>query len=110
MESCREAYGTSAGHSSKESAASPKMKTIQPPRESRFEESRRSDIAAAIVSLTNAKKALTDAQAKAQSLEGTQKKIDAAVKETVKDRRPVEEEVRKANIAADDAAERAKSF
>jgi len=75
----------------------------------RLEEVRRAKIADAKVSLQDAKKALSEARARAQHLESTQKKAIAEAKEAEKDKRKVEELLEKATAASEDAARRAKS-
>jgi len=74
---------------------------------SRLEASRQARIAAAKISLQNAKKSLTAARTKAQSLEATKKKADAAAKEAEKQRREAEERLRKTSAASEDADQRA---
>ena len=76
---------------------------------SRLEETRQTRIAAAKVSLQNARKSLTDARVRAQSLETAQKKADAAAKEAAKHKREAEERFKKASAAAEAAAEQAQS-
>ena len=68
----------------------------------RIEEFRQAKITAAKASLQDAKKSLTDARARVQSLESAQKKANAEVKET-------EKILEQATAAANDAARRAKS-
>jgi len=75
----------------------------------RLEEVRRAKIADAKVSLQDAKRSLSDARARAQSLESTQKKANAEVKDAEKHRREVEQLLEKATEACDDAARRARS-
>ena len=75
----------------------------------RLEEVRRAKIADAKVSLQDAKRSLSEARARAQSLESTQKKANAEVKEAEKHRREVEQLLEKATDACDDAARRARS-
>jgi vacuolar-type H+-ATPase subunit I/STV1 len=74
----------------------------------RLEEVRRAKIADAKVSLQDAKKALSEARARAQHLESTQKKAIGVVKEAEKQKRKVEELLEKATAASEDAARRAK--
>jgi hypothetical protein len=83
---------------------------------SRLEASRQARIAAAKVSLQNARKSLTAARAKAQSLEAAKKKADAVAKEAEKRRREaekqsreVEERFKRASAASEDAAKRART-
>ena len=73
----------------------------------RIEDFRRAKIAAAKVSLQDAKKSLAEARAKAQSLESTQKKANAEAKEAEKQRRVAEERLKRATSASQDAARRA---
>lgn len=75
---------------------------------SRLEETRQTRIAAAKVSLQNAKKSLADARARAQSWEPLQKKVEATAKEAEKQRRETEERFKKASAEAEDAAQRAR--
>jgi DNA repair exonuclease SbcCD ATPase subunit len=74
-----------------------------------LEESRKAKIAAAKVSLQQAKRSLTEARARAQSLEVTQKKVYAEAKKAEKHRRDAEESLEKARAVAEDAAQRAQS-
>jgi hypothetical protein len=71
-------------------------------------ETRKAKIAAANVSLRNAKRLLTEARATAQSLAITQKKVDAEAKREEKHWRDAEERLEKAKAAAEDAARRAR--
>lgn len=75
----------------------------------RLKEARKAKIAAAKVSLQDAKSSLTKARARAQSLEAAQKKADAEAKKTEKHARDLEATLEKANAAAKDAARRARS-
>jgi hypothetical protein len=74
------------------------------------EETRKKKIAAAKVSLQDAKKLLTKARARAQSLETAQKKADAEEKKAEKHRRDAEENLQKARAASEGAARRARSI
>ena len=74
---------------------------------SRLEASRQARIAAAKISLQNAKKSLTAARTRAQSLEATKKKADAAAKDAEKQRREAEERFKRASAASEDAADNA---
>ena len=76
----------------------------------RLEEFRKAKITAAKVSLHDAKKAFTDARARAQNLEVAQKKANAEVKETEKYRRELEQRLEKATTASADATRRAQSI
>jgi len=69
----------------------------------RIEEFRQAKIAAAKASLQEAKKSLTDARARVQTLESAQKKANAKVKEVEKHKRQVESLLEKATAAFDDA-------
>jgi hypothetical protein len=62
-------------------------------------------IAAAKVSLQDAKRSLTDARARAQSLEGAQKKAGAEAKEAVKYKREADQRLEKATAASREAAQ-----
>lgn len=75
----------------------------------RLEEMRRAKIADAKVSLQEAKRSLSDARARAQSLESVQKKANAEVKEAEKRKREVEQHLEKATEAVAAAAQRARS-
>lgn len=86
--------------------ASPKSSTTANLK--RLEEARRAKIAEAKVSLQDAKKSLSDARARAQSLESAQKKANAEVKEAEKRRREVEQLLEKATEVSDAAARRAR--
>jgi hypothetical protein len=77
--------------------------------ERQLEETRKANIAAARVSLQNAKRSLTEARARAQSLEVTRKKVYAEAKKAEKHRRDAEESLEKARTASEDAASRARS-
>jgi len=74
-----------------------------------LEEMRKTKIAAARVSLQDAKRSLTEARASAQSLEAVQKKAAAEAKEAEKQRREAEKNLEKAKAAAEDAVRRARS-
>jgi len=76
---------------------------------SRLEASRQTKIAAAKISLQNAKKSLTAARTEAQSLEATKKKVDAAAREAESHRREAEARFKKATVASEDATERAQA-
>ncbi len=84
-----------------------KVETDQDSR--RGTEKRKANIAAAKVSLENAKKALAKALGKAQSLDAAQKKADAEAKKTEKHRRDAEKTLEKAEAASEIAAQRARS-
>jgi hypothetical protein len=78
------------------------------------EETRRARIAAAKVSLQEARRSLTQAQSRAQRLEASQKKADAEAKKADAEARQAEKQLRKAeelfkkaNVASQDAAHRA---
>jgi Membrane protein involved in colicin uptake len=75
----------------------------------RLEETRQAKIAAAKVSLQDAKRLLSDARAQTQSLEAVQKKANADAKEAEKYRREAEERLEKATAASEDTARRAQS-
>jgi hypothetical protein len=74
-----------------------------------LEETRKAKIAAAKVSLHDAKRSLTEARARAQSLEAAQKKALADAKEAGKQKREAEQQLEKARAASEDAARRARS-
>lgn len=75
-----------------------------------IEESRKASIAAAKLSLRNAKSLLNQAQARAQRLEASQKNANAAAKAAEKQRREAGERFEKARAASEDAARRAQSI
>lgn len=75
-----------------------------------LEEARKAKIAAARVSLQEAKRSLTETRARAQSLELTQKKVYAEAKKAEKHRRNAEESLEKARAVEEDAARRAQSL
>ena len=78
--------------------------------ERQLEATRQVRMAAAKVSLQTAKRALTDARAKAQRLEATQKKVSAVAKEAEKQRREAEERLKRASAASEEAARHARSI
>jgi hypothetical protein len=73
------------------------------------EETRKAKIAAAKVSLQEAKRSLAKARARAESLEAAQKKADAEAKKAEKHRRDVEASLEKAKGASEAATRRARS-
>jgi len=75
----------------------------------RIEEFRQKKIAAAKAALQEAKKSLTDARAKVQSVDAAQKKATAQLKEAEKQKRQAESLLEKAKDAYDEAASRAKT-
>ncbi len=77
--------------------------------ESQIEQTGKSKIAEAKVSLQGAKRLLTQAQTRARSLEAAQKKAEAEAKQADKRRRDAEERLEKAKAASEDAARRARS-
>ena len=74
-----------------------------------LEETRQARIAAAKVSLQDAKRVLIEARARAQSAQAAQKKADADAKEAEKHRREAEQRFEKARAASEDAARRART-
>ena len=74
-----------------------------------LEEPRKAGIAAAKVSLQDARRVLIEARARAQSLQATQKKADAEAKTAEKQSREAEERLEKARAASEDAAQRVRS-
>lgn len=76
----------------------------------RLEETHKARMAAAKASLQDAKRSLTQARTKTQSLEAAQKKADAEAKKAEKLRRDAEESLQKAKAAAEDARRRARSI
>lgn len=77
--------------------------------ERELKETRKADIAAARVSLQNAKRSLTDARARAQGLEASKKAASAQAKEAEKHKRDAEKIFEEAKTASQDAASRARS-
>ena len=77
---------------------------------SQFEQTRQAKITAAKVSLQEAKSLLIEARARAESLEGSQKKANADVKEAERHRREAEERFEKARLESKDAIRRARSI
>jgi hypothetical protein len=86
----------------------PRVATSQKPSSLVTNTQRKAKLAAAKVSLQDAKRSLTEARATAQSLESAQKKADAEVKQAEKRRRDAEEGLAKAAAAAEAAALRAR--
>ncbi|HWN11464.1 MAG TPA: hypothetical protein VNO50_19705 [Pyrinomonadaceae bacterium] len=95
-------------HKSSSAVAStrPRVETDQNAR--RVEEKRKGNMAAAKVSLENAKRALSKARATAQRLEAAQKKTGAEAKKAEKHRRDIEKSLEKAKAASEEAAQRAR--
>lgn len=89
---------------------SPRRKEDSRNETSQFEQKRQAKIAAAKVSVQEAKSLLIEARARAQSLEAAQKKANADVKEAEKHRRETEERFEKARLASEVAIRRAKSI
>ncbi|HET8782382.1 MAG TPA: hypothetical protein VFM63_08190 [Pyrinomonadaceae bacterium] len=82
-----------------------KEKPSSPGEVRRIEEFRKKKIAAAKISLQDAKRLLADARSRVQSLETAQKKAQAQVREAEKHRRQAESLLEKATTAYDAAAE-----
>ena len=78
-------------------------------KESRVDVTRQAKIAAAKTTLQNAKKSLSDARTRAQSLEVAHEKADAEAKTAEKSRREAEVRFKKASSAAELAARRAEN-
>jgi hypothetical protein len=76
----------------------------------KIEEARQARIAAAKLSLRDAKTLLNETQARAQSMEAAQKRTNAEAKEAERQRREAEERLEKARAASEDAARRAQSI
>jgi len=89
-------------------AASTRRKAESVGATSKFEQTRQAKIAAAKLSVQEAKSLLIDARARAQSLEAAQKKANADVKETEKLRREAKERFEKARVASEDAIQAAR--
>ena len=77
---------------------------------SRVEQTRQANVAAAKVSLQDARSLLSKAKARAQSLETAQKKANVAVKETEKQKGEAEARFEKARLASEDAIQRAQGI
>ena len=75
----------------------------------KLEATRKAAIAAAKVSLQNARKVLIKAQARSQSLQAAQKKADAEAKAAEKQSRQAEARLEKARATSKDAAQRVRS-
>ena len=75
-----------------------------------LKETRQTRIAAAKLSLQEAKSLLTEVRSRAQSLEAAQKKAYAQVKEAEKQKREAEERLEEARAASKDAARRARTI
>jgi hypothetical protein len=75
-----------------------------------LEQTRQARIAAAKVSLQDAKRVLIAARARAQSVQAVQKKADADAKEAEKHMRAAEQRFEKARAASEDAARRARTL
>ena len=105
----QESVRASPSKQSGSGAAKTEQKATRADQVSRLEETRQTRIAAAKISLQNAKKSLVDARARAQSLEAGQKKVDSAAKDAEKHRREAEDRFKKASAASEDAAQRARS-
>ena len=74
-----------------------------------LEETPKAAIAAAKVSLQDARRVLIEARDRAQSLQAAQKKADAEAKEAEKQSRQAEERLEKARATSEDAAQRVRS-
>ena len=77
--------------------------------ERQLKETRKADIAAARVSLQNAKRSLTEARARAQRLEASKKEASTEAKEAEKHRRDAEKIFEEAKKASEGAVSRARS-
>ena len=92
-------------------AATSTRRKAQPADDARqIEETRKASLAAAKLSQRDAKSLLNEAQARAQTLEAAQKKVNAEAKEAEKQRREAEERFEKATAASEDSARRARSI
>lgn len=92
-------------------AATSTSQKAQPADDARqIEEKRKASLAAAKLSLRNARSLLSEAQARAHKLEAAQKKANEEAKEAEKQRRQAEERFEKAKAASEDAARRAQSI
>ena len=104
-EPVRVTFSQKSGH-----APSPRRKAKSASETSQFEQTRQAKIAAAKVSLQEARSLLSEERARAQSLEAAQKKANADVKEAEKHRRETEERFEKARLASEDAIRRARNI
>lgn len=94
-----EPVATAPNSHKKSALVAPKTKPKSSADNSRaLEESRQRKLSTAKASLQNAKKTLTAALAKTESLESQQKKADAAAKETEKQRRAAEKQSHEAEV------------
>ena len=92
------------------SAAANTRRKVTPDTDARqLEATRKAGMAAAKVLLQDAKRALIEAQARAQSLQAAQKKADAQAKEAEKQSRQAEARLEKARAMSEDAAQRVRS-
>ena len=97
---------------SQKSSATPRNTLRKEPTDDdgpKLEETRKTKIAAARVSLQDAKRSLTKVRARAQSLKTAQKKADAEAKQAERHRRDAEQNLEKARAASEDAARRARN-
>jgi hypothetical protein len=91
-------------------ATSTRRKAESPADVRQFEETRQARIAAAKASLQEAKRLLTDARTRAQTLGAAQKKANAEAKDAEKHRSEAEQRFEKAKAASEDATRRARSI
>jgi hypothetical protein len=89
---------------SRSAATNTRRKVAQDDDVRQLEEMRKAKVAAARVSLQDAKRSLTEARVSAQSLEAAQKKADAEAKKAEKDKRDAEENLQKAKADVEEAA------
>ncbi len=108
-ESTRNSARVTPSKKSSTPAVNTKRKVASDSDARQLEETRKKEMAAARASLQDAKKTLTEARAKAKTLEGLQKRLLAKAKEAEKNRRDAEERLEKAKAAAEEAARRARS-
>ena len=102
--------GTSKRTQERPQTPTKKLATKTPSKkESRVDDTRQARIAAAKTTLQNAKKSLSDARARAQSLEVTQEKAEAEAKAAEKSKREAEVRFKKASSASEIAARRAEN-
>jgi hypothetical protein len=76
----------------------------------RQKETRQSELAAAKIAVANAKKTLTEARARAQTLGAAQKKADAVVKDAEKQKREAEQRFKAASTTSTEAQVRAQNL
>jgi hypothetical protein len=105
-EPAREPARFTPSQKSSSAATNTRRKVTPDTHVSKLEETRKTGIAAAKVSLQDAKRVLIEARARAQSLQAAQKKVEAEAKEAEKQSREAEKRWEKARATSEDAAQR----